>query len=283
MGGGLYVSVHDSDDNDGLHPKSLIARDLTFTGNLASHGGGFAMSVSTSEPAHKYEFELSDMKFERNDSRTGSAMFIAGTRDATLEPLFLNVHRIDARDNITSDAAAIQLDAESLVTVISDSQVVSNLAPVAAILENSSIEFDEFDPPSSLDKRRLALGDTFFCENSHKDAHAGSPFGWHDMGGNIFGCGSDPIDSDTPFTWTSEDIVDWAMGTEKWSAEASRDLDKDGRVTAKDLVVLMDSIGVQESFRHKPHRQQLSLKRGRRLDIPKSYVPKSTGTPHKLK
>ena len=283
MGGGLHVSVHDSDDNDGLHPKSVIARDLTFTGNHASHGGGFAMSVSTNEPAHKYEFELSDMKFEQNDSRTGSAMFIAGTRDATLGPLFLNVHRIDARDNISSDAAAIQLDAESLVTVVNDSQVVSNLAPVAAILENSSIEFDEFDSSGSLDKRRLALGTTFFCENSHEDAYAGSPFGWHDMGGNMFGCGSDSIDSETHFPWASEDIVDWAMGTDTWSAEASRDLNRDGSVTAKDLAILMDNIGVHESLKHQPHDQHLSSNREGRFDFPKTRVPKSLGTPHKNK
>ncbi|MBG84932.1 MAG: hypothetical protein CMJ40_10365 [Phycisphaerae bacterium] len=283
MGGGLYVSVHDSYDHDELHSKSMIARDLTFVENHSTHGGGFAMSLSTNELAHRYELELSDIAFKQNNSRTGSAMFVAGTRDATLDPLFLNLNRIYIRDNIASYAAAIQLDAESLITIINDSQIISNLAPVAAILENSPVEFDEFAPPRSVDKRRFGIGTTLFCENSHKDAYAGSPIGWHDMGGNTFGCGLDPVDSEARFRWLSEDIVDWAMGADEWSDESSRDLDNDGSVTAKDLAVLIDNIGVYEPFRHLDDDQKLDLKREARFGFPENLVSKPLISPPKQK
>ena len=151
MGGGLYISVHDSTDHDRLHPKSVTANGLLFSQNSARHGGGLAMTLSTSEPTHQYRFDLTDLKFDHNQGMTGAAMFVAGTRDATLEPLFMDLRKIEAIHNVATHAATIQLDAESLVTRINESQVTSNTAPMAAILEHRPIEFDEFDPPGSLD------------------------------------------------------------------------------------------------------------------------------------
>ena len=60
--------------------------------------------------------------------------------------------------------------------------------------------------------RRLALGDTFFCDNSEADVSVAVPIGWWDMGGNVFGCGAEPTAPDMTSPWTTDDIIDWALG-----------------------------------------------------------------------